>query len=91
MKMKEKNDNEVRLNKIPLKLFIDALIDVYTSGAEYVDLIGKPGDSQDVIGISVSIDYMSVDKNEYYKELSEKILEKAKDKKLSEEDLNDLT
>ena len=89
--MEKSNNNEVRLNKIPLKLFIDALIDVYTSGAEYVDLIGKPGDEQDVIGISVSIDYMTVSKNEYYKELSERILEKAKDKKLSEEDLNDLT
>lgn len=89
--MEKSNNNEVRLNKIPLKLFIDALIDVYTSGAEYVDLIGTLSEEQDSIGISVSIDYMTVSKNEYYKELSERMLEKAKDKKLSEEDLNDLT
>lgn len=91
MMMEKSNNNEVRLNKIPLKLFIDALIDVYTSGAEYVDLIGTLNEEQDSIGISVSIDYMTVSKNEYYKELSERMLEKAKDKKLSEEDLNDLT
>jgi len=87
----ERNNNEVRLKKIPLKLFIDTLIDVYTSGAEYVDLIGKSDEEQDSIGIAVSIDYMSVSNNQYYKELSEKILERAKDSKLSEEDLNELT
>lgn len=89
--MMERNDNEVRLKKIPLKIFIDALIDVYTSGAEYVDLIGKPDSKQDSIGIAVSIDYMSTNKDEYYQELSERILERAKDSKLSEDDLNNLT
>ena len=89
--MMEKNNNEVKLKKIPLKRFIDALIDVYTSGAEYIDLIGTSDEEQDSIGIAVHVDYMSVTKDEYYQELSERILEKARDKKLSEEDLNDLT
>ena len=89
--MMEKNNNEVKLKKIPLKRFIDALIDVYTSGAEYIDLIGTLDEEQDSIGIAVHVDYMSVTKDEYYQELSERILEKARDKKLSEEDLNDLT
>lgn len=90
--MSQKNDNEVRLKKIPLKIFIDALIDVYTSGAEYIDLIGKAGEEQDSIGIAVSTSYLSnSDTNEYYKELSDKILERAREGKLSEEDLNDLT
>ena len=88
-KMK-KNDNEVKLKKIPLKRFIDTLIDVYTSGADYIDLIGVADEEQDSIGISVSNEYMNVDREKYYEELSEKIFERSKGK-LSEEDFNELT
>lgn len=84
--------NEVRLKKIPLKVFIDALIDVYTAGAEYVDLIGKVDEEQDSIGIAVTLDYMMMkDADNYFDNLAEKMLEKIKGGKLSEEDLNDLT
>ena len=85
-----KNDNEVKLKKIPLKRFIDTLIDVYTSGADYIDLIGTADEEQDSIGISVSNEYMNVDREQYYEELSEKIFERSKGK-LSEEDFNELT
>jgi hypothetical protein len=84
--------NEVRLKKIPLKVFIDALIDVYTAGAEYVDLIGKVDEEQDSIGIAVTLDYMMMkDADNYFDNLAEKMLEKIKGAKLSDEDLNDLT
>jgi hypothetical protein len=85
--------NEVRLKKIPLKVFIDALIDVYTAGAEYVDLIGKVDEEQDSIGIAVTLDYMMMkdDGDNYFDNLAEKMLEKIKGAKLSDEDLNDLT
>jgi hypothetical protein len=86
----KKNDNEVKLKKIPLKRFIDTLIDVYTSGADYIDLIGVADEEQDSIGISVSNEYMNVDREKYYEELSEKIFERSKGK-LSEEDFNELT
>jgi hypothetical protein len=86
----KKNDNEVKLKKIPLKRFIDTLIDVYTSGADYIDLIGIADEEQDSIGISVSNEYMNVDREQYYEDLSEKIFERSKGK-LSEEDFNELT
>lgn len=86
----KKNDNEVKLKKIPLKRFIDTLIDVYTSGADYIDLIGVADEEQDSIGISVSNEYMNVDREQYYEDLSEKIFERSKGK-LSEEDFNELT
>jgi len=86
----KKNDNEVKLKKIPLKRFIDTLIDVYTSGADYIDLVGIADEEQDSIGISVSNEYMNVDREQYYEDLSEKIFERSKGK-LSEEDFNELT
>lgn len=94
--------NDVRLNKIPLKLFIDALIDIYTAGAEYIDLVGKTDVEQDSIGIVVKVEYMNKEdreeednndnnkSTEYFDNLSNEILKKIKDTKLSDEDLNGL-
>ena len=57
----ENNDNEIRINKIPLKLFIEALTDAYNRGVDYVDIIGKAGDEQDSIGIAIKQEYFSPD------------------------------
>lgn len=56
--MKE-NNNEVRLRKIPLSVFIDILLDLFNNGVNYVDIIGKNDEEHDVIGISFSDEYMS--------------------------------
>lgn len=53
--------NEVRLNKIPLKKFIDALVNIYRTGADFIDIIGKADVQQDSIGIIVKESYMSSD------------------------------
>lgn len=74
-----KNKKELRLNKIPLKLFLEALADIYNRGVEYVDIIGSPGEEQDSIGLAI--------KKEYFSEPEEEEEEK---KDLSEEDLNQL-
>lgn len=57
--------NEVRLNKIPLKRFIDALVDVYRTGANYIDLVGKADIQQDSIGIIVKESYMADDEDNF--------------------------
>ena len=80
----EKN-NEVRLKKIPLFIFLEALTDIYNRGVDYVDIIGVPGEEQDSIGISVKEEYFSNSEDE----------EKDEDVKLpkdflSDEDLNQL-
>lgn len=51
--------NEIRLNKIPLKRFIDALVEVYKTGADYIDIVGKADVEQDSIGIIVKESYLS--------------------------------
>jgi hypothetical protein len=73
------NSNELRLNKIHLKSFLEALTDIYNRGVDFVDIIGKPGDEQDSIGIVV--------KEEYFSD-NEKDEEEQED--LSDEDLNQL-
>lgn len=82
----EKN-NEVRLKKIPLFIFLEALTDIYNRGVDYVDIIGVPGEEQDSIGISV--------KEEYFSNSEEEEEEGGGDAKpskdfLSDEDLNQL-
>ncbi len=70
------NSNELRLKKIPLKPFLEALTDIYNRGVDYVDIIGVPGVEQDSIGIAVKEDYYAPD---------------SEDEELSDEDLNQLT
>lgn len=89
------NNEEVRLRKIPLSVFIDTLLDLFNSGVDYVDIIGKNNEEQDVIGISFSDDYMSKNYKENFDELADDINDEPeeptiKNIKLSDEDLNQL-
>lgn len=77
------NNNDRIIRKIHLKTFIDTLVDVYNSGANYVDLVGKVDEEQDTIGIIVHEEYMA-DPDEIEEE------DIDDDKPLSDEDLNQL-
>lgn len=58
--MEENNKKkEVILRKIALQPFIQTLVDVYNSGADYVDIVGTPDENQDTIGIVVHEEYLS--------------------------------
>jgi hypothetical protein len=90
--------NQVRLKKIPIAVFLKALMDIYESGVDYVDIIGVPGEEQDTIGIAFSDDYMSKaeseddddDINNENDSNIEQLEEEIKNIKLSDEDLNQL-
>lgn len=49
----------MKFKKIPLRLFIETLIHIQQSGADYVDIIGEEGEVQDVVTLSVEYEYMS--------------------------------
>lgn len=85
----ENKDNQVRLKKIPLGVFIQALMDIYNTGVDYVDLLGVPGEEQDTIGIAFCDEYLSKEEEET-EETDENIEEKIKNINLSDEDLNQL-
>jgi hypothetical protein len=52
---------KVTLRKIPLKLLIDTLVEIYERGADFVDVVGVPDDMQDEIGIMVREEYYTSD------------------------------
>jgi hypothetical protein len=52
---------KVTLRKIPLKILIDTLVEIYEKGADYVDIVGIPDDTQDEIGIMVREEYYTND------------------------------
>ena len=93
--MEENNKKkEVILRKIALQKFIETLVDVYNSGADYVDIIGTPDENQDTIGIVVHEEYLSKDdmQIEFISDEDEEEEEyiEPNDKPLSDEDINDL-
>jgi hypothetical protein len=55
------SDNKLFLKKIPLKKFMEELVKLYNSGADYIDIGGSLGESQDSIIIHVDPEYMSDD------------------------------
>jgi hypothetical protein len=57
---------ELRLRKIPLEAFLDALLELYNEGLDYIDLVGTPDSVQDTIGILFSKDYMCEEMREMY-------------------------
>lgn len=83
------NKDQVRLKKIPLGVFIQALMDIYNTGVDYVDIIGVPGEEQDTIGIAFCDEYLSKEEEEA-EEKDENIEEKIKNINLSDDDLNQL-
>lgn len=60
--------NKIKLTKIPLEAFINALEQVWESGANFIDIIAIPDVEQDVIGIAVRDEYMEVLEEEEYED-----------------------
>jgi len=85
---------ELRLKKIPLELFLDALDELYAMGVEYVDIVGTMGEEQDTIGLMYCKEYMNQEFIDQFDENIDKFIEEEmikKDIKLSDDDLNQLT
>lgn len=72
-------EQSITFKKIPLKFLIEVLIHLEELGAEYVDIIGKNGEFQDVVTISTQVDYMEDDDDD-----------EDDEEGLSYNDLNDL-
>jgi hypothetical protein len=85
---------ELRLKKIPLELFLDALDELYAMGVEYIDIVGTMGEEQDTIGLMYCKEYMNKEFLDQFDENIDKFIEEEmikKDIKLSDDDLNQLT
>jgi hypothetical protein len=81
---------QITLHKIPLSTFIDLLVEVESSGAAFIDIIGIPDVEQDVIGIAVKDEYIvEEDEEEENNESSEKYVIQ-KQIKLTDDDISKL-
>jgi hypothetical protein len=75
--------------KIDLHSFIQTLIKVYNSGADYIDLIGKSEETSDTVSIVVHEDYLSDEEEE--EDIDDDGDDDAiNDSPLSDENINDL-
>lgn len=63
--------DQIRLHKIPLGIFLDALLELYREGLDYIDIVGTPNENQDTIGIMFSKDYMSPHMRKMNEEIDE--------------------
>ena len=79
--------DQIRLHKIPLGPFLDALLELYNEGLDYVDLVGTPDEEQDTIGIMFTKEYMSTDMRDRYKELG-RMLREIDDEDITDESIS---
>jgi len=82
--MKEKDDFQV--TKIPLEMFINLLVNIYESGANFIDLaaIIDEEEEKDTIKIGVRDDYYDDDEEEDNETKPANVI------KLSDDNINDL-
>lgn len=60
--MGKKKKNELLIRKVPLKMFIEQLVDLWYSGTDYIDLesVNEEGDDKrDTINIMVYEEYVN--------------------------------
>jgi len=84
-------DNNIKIRKVPLEMFIEILTDLYNKGVDYVDIIGILDETQDSIGISFCKDYMDEELKDNFDKIPVSV--KKNDQiniSLSDEDLNQL-
>ncbi len=68
------------LKKIPLKLFIESLIEVYNEGADFVDLLSNQESNNGGLGIVVREEYLDMEGRE----------DNEEDNILTQDDINQL-
>lgn len=84
-------NEEFKIRKVYLDTFINILIDLYDKGVDYIDIIGSTDDTQDVVKISFSKEYMNKEMLENFEKLPSSV--KKEDKinlNLSDDDINQL-
>lgn len=81
-------ENEIsRIKKVPLSSFIDILLSLYKRGVDYVDVVHLLNEEgSDSVGIQFTEEYM----HKKYKEEGEQSVVVPVNRKITDEDLNDL-
>jgi hypothetical protein len=86
-------NNEIKIEKIPVQEMIDLLVALYNKGVDYIDIVGVPGNLHDKMAIAFTREYMTeeamlnFDEIEVDEEIADEI---DLNEKLSDEDLNKL-
>ena len=75
--------DQIRFRKIDIEILLTTLQVLYEGGANYVDIVGKIGEEQDMIGLAVMEEYLEPDS-----ELEAQYEEEVPKKKLTEDDIN---
>lgn len=52
------------IRKIPLKIFINVLTNIWNNGADFIDISGNPDSVEDIVNIMVPEEYLSNEEEE---------------------------
>ena len=83
------NKKQMKIKMIPLGPFIDNLIEIYNSGADFIDLVGDPSETQDSLGILIKEEYINKNRTEEESYIFGYEGDET-DEKLTDDDINQL-
>jgi len=83
-------NDEIRIRKINLPIFIGMLIELHEKGVDFIDINGEIENGQDAIQIYFSRSYMDPEREDEFDDFEEEQLPAAMHVKLSDQDLNQL-
>lgn len=96
--MKEKGENnneEFIIRKVHIQSLVDTLLNLWHQGVEYVDLRGEFSEIEDSVYLGFDKDYMDPEYIDNYEDIIVEVENNSdgeiKSRKLSDEDLNQLT
>lgn len=84
------NKEQLTIKKVPLDGFIDLLMDLYNKGVDYIDITGVTDEHNDKMAISFTSEYMMEGTEDQFENLPPLDIKDLLNKKLSEEDLDEL-
>ena len=77
-------NEDFKVTKIPLEMFINLLVVLYEEGANFIDLSAQVDKDEETDTIKISV------QEDYYDEDEDDDVQQAKIIKLSDDDINDL-
>jgi len=86
------SNKPLHIRKVHLNNFIEILVELYNRGVDYIDITGVQDGDQDKMAVSFREEYMMEGAKQHFKDIPHKGMDinELLNKKLSDEDLNEL-
>jgi len=81
-------ENRVKIRKVNVLSLVNALVQVYNIGVNWVDIYGETNDEQDIVGLLFRKEYVAEEAKDNFETITDQNTEKKIE--LTDDDINQL-